>query len=110
MKKIIVMLTLVLGLSAIAVAAEDASGTWKATLETPNGAMTNTFVLKVDGDKLTGSISSDMMGTQQITSGKVDGDKVTFSFTSDFGVIAYSGTVKGDTLNLTLTVGDGQFT
>ena len=103
-------MALVLGLSVMGMAAEDATGTWKATLETPNGSAVNTFVLKVDGDKVTGTISSDMMGSQQITTGKVDGDKISFSFTTDFGVIAYAGTVKGDTMNLTLTVGDGQFT
>ena len=30
--------------------------------------------------------------------------------TSDFGLLAYTGTIKGDTMSLTLTVGDGQFT
>ena len=77
---------------------------------TPMGAQVNTFVLKADGDKLTGTLSNEMMGSQQITDGKVDGDKITFSITSDFGVIKYVGTVKGDTLKLTMTVGDGQFT
>ena len=61
MKRFLVTIALVFGLSFMALAAEDANGTWKATLTTPNGAMTNTFVLKIDGDKVTGSISSDMM-------------------------------------------------
>ncbi len=74
------------------------------------GSQINTFVLKVEGDKLTGTLSNDMMGSQQITGGKIDGDKVSFSVNSDFGVITYAGTVKGDTLKLTLTAGDGQFT
>jgi len=109
MKQLFVMIA-VLGLSVMAVAAEDATGTWKATLETPNGSQVNTFVLKMDGGKVTGTISSDMMGTQQISDGKVDGEKISFSVTSDFGIISYAGTVKGDTMKLTLTVGDGQFT
>jgi hypothetical protein len=110
MKQFLVMLIAVMGLSVMAVAAEDATGTWKATFETPNGSQVNTFVFKMDGSKVTGTISSDMMGTQQISDGKVDGDKITFSFTSDFGVISYSGTIKGDTMKLTLSAGNGQFT
>jgi len=110
MKQLFVMLIAVLALSVMAVAAEDATGTWKATLETPNGTVVNTFVLKMDGGKVTGTISSDMMGTQQIADGKMDGEKISFTVSSDFGVITYVGTVKGDTMNLTLTVGDGQFT
>jgi len=109
MKKIFVILTLVLGLSGMAMAAEDATGTWKATLDTPNGPMVNTFALKADGAKLTGSVTSEM-GVQQITNGKVDGDKISFSYSTDFGTIAYSGTVKGDTITMTMNVGDGMFT
>ena len=110
MKKLIVLLTLALGLSFMAFAAEDANGTWKATLETPNGAVTNTMILKVDGDKLTGSVNTEGMGVQQITNGKVDGDKITFSFSTDFGTIVYSGTIKGDSMAMTINVGDGMFT
>src|ERR1019366_2437871 len=42
---------------SLAALAADASGTWKASLETPNGTMENTFTLKVDGDKLTGTVT-----------------------------------------------------
>ena len=88
---------------------ENAAGTWKATMETPNGAAENTFVLAVDGAKVTGSISG-MMGTVPITDGKLDGDKISFSINTDFGTISYSGTVKGDEMKLTLSAGGGQFT
>lgn len=110
MKKLIVLLTLVLGLSFMAFAAEDAAGTWKGTLETPNGAITNTFVLKVEDGKLTGTIANDMMGSSPISDGKIDGDKISFTQPSDFGALVYSGTIKGDTMTLTLVVGGGQFT
>jgi hypothetical protein len=38
--------------------AADVAGTWKATVDTPNGAMESTFVFKVDGAKLTGTVTS----------------------------------------------------
>ena len=110
MKQALVILIALLGLSFMSLAAEDATGTWKASFETPNGSQVNTFVLKMDGTQVTGTISSDMMGTQQISDGKMDGEKISFSMTTGFGLIHYSGTVKGDTMKLTLTVGDGQFT
>ena len=47
---------------SMAALAADASGTWTASLETPNGTMENTFTLKVDGDKLSGTITMGQMG------------------------------------------------
>ncbi len=45
----------------------DAAGTWKASIETPNGAMENTFTFKVEGDKLTGTITMGQMGEGPIS-------------------------------------------
>ena len=110
MKKLIVILTGILVFSFAALAAEDATGNWKASIDTPNGTQVQTFALKMDGAKVTGTIGSDMLGNMQIADGKMDGDKISFSITTDFGFIRYAGTVSGDTMKLTITVGDGQFT
>jgi hypothetical protein len=109
MRKALVMIIAVCGLASM-VMAEDATGTWKATLDTPNGAEETTIVLKAEGDKVTGAVSSGMLGERPISDGKVDGGKIAFSINSDFGLIAYAGTIQGDDMKLTLTVGDGQFT
>jgi hypothetical protein len=109
MHRWILLLMAVLALTVTAFGQETAAGTWKATLETPNGAQESTFVLKVDGAKLTGSVSGGF-GTLEIADGKIDGDKVSFTIHSDFGQISYSGAVKGDEMKLTLTAGEGQFT
>ena len=110
MKKLIVILTALLAFSFAAMAAEDATGNWKATIDTPNGSQVQTFALKMDGGKVTGTIGSEMLGSMQIAEGKMDGDKISFSISTDYGVIRYAGTVSGDTMKLTITVGDGQFT
>jgi hypothetical protein len=99
----------VLALTFSAFGQENAAGTWKATLDTPDGPQESTFVLKVEGSKLTGTISGGL-GTIEIQEGKIDGDKVSFGIDTDFGLISYAGTVKGDEMKLTLSAGEGQFT
>jgi hypothetical protein len=89
---------------SLAALAADASGTWKASLETPNGTMENTFTLKVDGDKLTGTVTMGQMGEAPISEGKVDGDNVSFAVVRDFNGnqfrINYKGKVSGDEMKL----------
>ena len=51
--------------------AADATGTWKAEFETPDGTKrTNTFVLKQEGDKLTGTVAGGQ-DTSKIEAGAV---------------------------------------
>lgn len=90
---------------AMTVYAADANGTWKASVETPNGTMESTFALKVDGTKLTGTVTG-RMGEAPISEGKVDGDKVSFAVSREFNgqtfKITYDGVVKGDEMKLTV--------
>ena len=92
-------------LCATAALAADASGAWKASVETPNGTMENTFMLKVDGAKLTGTISMGQMGEAPISEGKVDGDNVSFAVVRERDgnqfKITYKGKVSGDEMKLT---------
>src|SRR5437660_3330361 len=69
---------------AVTASAADVTSTWKGTAETPNGTIERTFVFKVDGEKLTGETTSQMMGKSVITDGKVDGDNVSFTITVKF--------------------------
>ena len=66
-------------ISAGAALAADATGTWKASIETPNGTIETTFALKVDSGKLTGTVTSGQMGESPISEGKVDGDNISFA-------------------------------
>ena len=110
MRKLTILMMFLLALGGAAFAAEDPTGTWKGSMETPMGSQDNTFTFKVEGDKLTGTIANGMMGQLAIANGKFTEDKISFSIQSDFGTIVYTGTIKGDEMNLTLSVGDGQFT
>jgi len=96
----------VLGLVSFTSAAEDASGTWKYTTSFGQGDKKQsrdvTLVLKVEGDKLTGTVSGRENTTTPIEEGTVKGDEISFKVTRARGdnkvVSTYKAKVSGDTL------------
>ncbi len=87
----------------------DPTGTYIWTQAGRNGGpdRTNTLVLKVEGDKLTGSVTSPGRGgaaptPTAITDGKVTGSQVSFSVVRDFNgntmTTKYSGTVTNSSI------------
>ena len=91
-------------LFAMAMAA-DISGKWTGDMPGRGGDTTpTTFTFKVDGDKLTGSMTGPQ-GDIPLQEGKVAGNQVSFSTTLDFGgnsiKILYKGTVNGDQIKMT---------
>src|SRR6266496_4104588 len=88
--------------------AADIAGTWKASVDTPNGAMESTFDFKVDGSKLMGTVTSAQMAASPISDGKVDGDKLSFVVKRNGPngelVINYKGAVSGDEMKMTIDI------
>ena len=78
-------------------------GTYKITANTPMGKMDSTLTLKTDGDSLSGSSSSAMMGTVEFSGGKVDGNSFTFemSLNTPMGKMdmTNNGTVDSDNIS-----------
>ncbi|HWD00482.1 MAG TPA: hypothetical protein VG456_27180 [Candidatus Sulfopaludibacter sp.] len=111
-KKLLFVLTILL-VAAFGASAADISGKWTAEQPGRNGGAprVTTFTFKVDGAKLTGSMSRPGRGgdpmVSEITDGKVDGNNVTFSVKMSMGgqdmVSTYKGTVSGDTIELETT-------
>ena len=101
MKRLIALLLICAG----AVLAADPTGTWKASIETPNGTIETTFALKVDGAKLTGTVTSGQMGESDISEGKVDGDNISFAVVRSFNGnefrINYKGKVSDSEIKFT---------
>lgn len=93
-------LLLLTAIFAATASAADIAGTWKGTVDTPNGTTERTFVFKVDGNKLTGETSSQMLGKSVIENGKIEGDKLSFTITAKFQdqeiTLNYTGVVSGD--------------
>lgn len=96
---------------AIAASAADIAGTWKGSAEGPQGNLERTFVFKVDGNKLTGETTSEMLGKSEIQDGKVDGDNISFTITASIQgnelKLNYKGKLSGDELKLTSEAAGG---
>jgi hypothetical protein len=99
---------------AMTASAADIAGTWKGSLETPQGTIENTFVFKVDGAKLTGTVTAGQFGDANISEGKVDGDNISFAVVRDFNgnefKMTYKGKVSGAEMKLTLSFPGGDQT
>ena len=97
--------------ATLAVAA-DVSGKWTAQVP-GRGGQTNesTFTFKVDGDKLTGTVSG-RQGEIPISDGKVSGDDISFTTTVSRGgnefKINYKGKISGDEIRFTRVREGGQ--
>lgn len=97
----------------IAAFAADISGNWKGTAEGPQGSLERTFVFKVEGAKLTGETTSQMLGKSTITDGKIEGDTLSFSITANLQgnemKLTYKGKITGEEIQLTSEIqgGDG---
>ena len=87
----------------------DVTGTWTATFETNGQTYPAKLILKKDGEKTTGTISSER--GEFPVSGSVSGQTVTFSFTmqGENGPIpiAMKGEAEGDAMNGTFDHGGG---
>ena len=100
------LLVIMAALSVAAASAADISGTWKGTAENQGQTIERTFVFKVDGTKLTGETTSEMMGKSTITDGKIDGDNISFTIAANFQgnemKMNYKGKITGDTIKLSV--------
>jgi len=101
----------ILALGAVAQAQDkkvDPSGTWTWTVPGRNGGpdRKSTLKLKLEGDKLTGTLSAPGRGGQnndtEIADGKINGDEISFAVTREFQgnkvTTKYNGKVSGDSI------------
>jgi hypothetical protein len=104
-KHLLLWVAAVIVLAPMLAAAADLSGTWKAEFTTPDGQQrVNTFVLKVEGGKVTGTVKG-MQDETPIQNGKVDGNEISFTAERPFGTVVYKGKASGDTIQFNMEVG-----
>jgi peptidoglycan/xylan/chitin deacetylase (PgdA/CDA1 family) len=87
----------------------DVTGNWTATYTTQNGLKReSTFALKVEGDRLTGTITSER-GRAPITEGRIAGKDIAFTVVrkgnGDEVAVEYKGRVEGDVMKLSMRFG-----
>lgn len=93
-------------------AAADLSGKWVAQVPGRQGnTMEQTFTFKVDGAKLTGTVSS-QRGDQEIVEGKVSGDDISFMTVMKFNEMeikqVYKGKAAGNEIKFSRTMEGGR--
>jgi opacity protein-like surface antigen len=109
MKSRLSLLVAGLALALIAVvqaAAADVSGKWTAQVPGRNGqTREQTFTFKVDGEKLTGSVSGMQGNENPISDGKISGNDISFTVAMSFNgndvKMDYKGVVSGDEIKFT---------
>lgn len=91
----------------------NASGTWKADIETPVGLFKYTWIIQQDGETLSGKILRDKDSEKSevvLTEGKMKDGAVSFvemlSMQDQEIKISYSGKIDGNEMKLTRQVGD----
>jgi hypothetical protein len=93
---------------AAAVWAADVTGKWTAQVPGRDGqTRETTFNFKVEGEKLTGTMSGPQGGENAISDGKVSGDDISFNVVLSFGgnemKFNYAGKVAGDEIKFVRT-------
>ena len=92
---------------AAAMAAADVSGKWTGQVPARGESVAATFTFKVDGDKLTGTMTGPQ-GEVALADGKVAGDKISFSTAGRNAKVLFEGTVAGDEIKMTRTREGGE--
>ena len=110
-RSMVLVFMIVVGLAYVYAA--DITGKWNAAFDSQVGPQKYVFEFKAEGAKLTGkAISTIGEATENtaISDGKIEGDKVSFTENLKYqGMelkITYTGTIAGDEIKLSRTVGD----
>jgi hypothetical protein len=93
-------------LTVTAVAA-DVTGKWSGQVPSRGEAVATAFTFKVDGDKLTGTMTGPQ-GEVALQEGKVSGDQISFTTTGGNAKILFQGTAAGNEIKMTRTREGGQ--
>lgn len=107
------LIIIVLAALQLSAWAADLTGTWKTEFETQIGVQKYTFILKQEGNAVTGKANSEIAGEKhesKLKDGKVEGESVSFvellNFQGNDLEIRYKGTVSETEMKLTRQVGE----
>jgi len=107
MLKAIWIVCVAIAMLSVTAAAADINGKWSGQVPSRGEAMTATFTFKVDGDKLTGTMTGPQ-GEVALEEGKVSGDQIAFTMMGGNAKVMFQGTVSGNEIKMTRTREGGQ--
>jgi hypothetical protein len=82
--------------------AADIDGKWMGETQRKGAEVTETLLLKANGNKLTGSMQRGR-GAVEISEGVINGNDVSFTVVHPKGTQQYKGSLSGGSLKLTMT-------
>ena len=102
------MLATALAMAVVSLSAADVTGKWTAQVPGRDGqTREQTFTLKADGEKLTGTVSGMQGNDAEIKEGTVKGDDIAFKVVRNFQgqdvTLLYKGKVSGSEIKFSLT-------
>jgi hypothetical protein len=111
--RIVASLLAVALLTTLNLFAENVTGTWKGSYPGRDGqTRESTFVLKTEGEKLTGTVSGGR-GESEIKDGTIKGGDISFSVVRNFGgtdvTVKYKGKVVGDAIQFNVEAGERSY-
>ena len=112
MRTVVLSIMALLLICAFTAAAADFNGKWLAQVPGRQGnMMEQTFTFKVEGAKLTGTVSS-QRGDMEITEGQVSGDDISFMVIRKFQEMEiksiYKGKAAGSEIKFSMTMQGGR--
>ena len=111
--RIVGLLSAAVLLTTLTALAENVTGTWKGSYPGRDGqTRESTFVLKAEGEKLTGTVAGGR-GESEIKDGMIKGDDISFSVLRNFGgnevTVKYKGKVVGDAIQFKVEAGERSY-
>jgi hypothetical protein len=107
LSSVLSVLALAVMMAVVALAQSPAAGEWDVAMNTPGGVRNFKVTLKVEGEKLTGTVGRDT-GTLPLT-GTAKGNDIQFTYTVKYNdndlVLTMTGKVDGDTMKGTVSFG-----
>ena len=107
MLKTIWIVCFAIAMLTVTASAADVTGKWSGQVPRRGEATATTFTFKVDGDKLTGTMTGPD-GEVALQEGKISGDQISFTTTGGNAKILFQGTVAGNDIKMTRTREGGQ--
>jgi hypothetical protein len=92
-----------------AAAAPNAAGHWQLSASTPHGTVNGSLDIKQDGDKLSGTCSTDHFEGAALT-GSIDGKRISFTIDVQGMTFTMTGTLDGDKISGTIEPDAGTWT